>query len=162
MEHKWHKSIVIKKSKLAKQVMNAAIDQTHTCWSSQGTASESYVWACFCTRLNSQLANIFCLFFFPCKQHACNPLHPTGLLALVQIYYGIDLFTPSLANSTYCVCKEIHYSRGQTLFHYTSRETCWQLMQLILVLIVHSFTSPIEGCAQIHKPPPRKTEFLKS
>lgn len=51
-----------------------------------------------------------------------QPSYPTGLLALVQIYYSIDLFTPSLANSTYCVCKEIHYSCGQTLFHYTSRE----------------------------------------
>lgn len=26
-----------------------------------------------------------------------TPLCPTGLLALVQIYYSIDLFTPSLA-----------------------------------------------------------------
>lgn len=32
-----------------------------------------------------------------------QPSFPTGLLALVQIYYSIDLFTPSLANSTYCV-----------------------------------------------------------
>lgn len=47
-----------------------------------------------------------------------QPSSPPGLLALVQIYYSIDLFTPSLA---YCVRKEIHYSRGQTLFHYTSR-----------------------------------------
>lgn len=62
------------------------------------------------------------MFFFPCKQHACNPSLPhrsscfsTNILEYWFIY-------PIPRNSTYCVCKEIHYSCGQTLFHYTSRE----------------------------------------
>lgn len=123
-------SIIIKKSKLAKQVMKSRNNNTRTLYNIVKDRVIIVGLSLFCARLSSQLANIFCLFFFPCKQHACNPLYPTGLLALVQIYYSIDLFTPSLANSTYCVCKEIHYSRGQTLFHYTSREKFFAMFLL--------------------------------
>lgn len=81
---------------------------------------------------------------------------PLGLLALVQIYYSIDLFTPSLA---YCVCKEIHYSRGQTLFHYTSRKTCSCLLKfrrakrrLLSCALFANMTFHTSGSAEILSP----------